>query len=217
MSSDKEQTFRDLFPTCTIRDTAIIEENCYLTNAVLDDYVYLKHHAAMNDATIGLRSSLGMYTIANCADIGKYCSISWNTTVGAVDHPISHLSTHAFVWRKRFGLTETEGKLPQERVRIGHDVWIGCNVVVRQGVTIGNGAIIAAGAVVTKDIPPYAIAGGIPARIIRYRWDEKTIDTVNSLQWWDWDDDILKEHIGLFDKDLDSITLEKLISVKKAL
>lgn len=128
--------------------------------------------------------------------IGRYCSISWAVSIMAGDHPTSHISTHPFTYRdyferrikQDFGESASIAKFNADRgpVVIGNDVWIGQNVLLRNGVNIGHGAVVAAGSVVVKDVPPYAIVGGNPAKIIRYRFDENTIEKLLSSSWWDY-------------------------------
>ena len=77
-------------------------------------------------------------------------------------------------------------------ITIGNDVWIGDNVIIKNGVTVGDGAVIGAGAIVTKDVPPYAIAAGVPAKIIRYRFDERTVRRLSETKWWSLPDDVIK-------------------------
>lgn len=126
-------------------------------------------------------SSLGDYTYVggNCniqyADIGSFCSIGTNVQIGLGIHPTFLSSTHpAFYsrqsqWKDEIEPTPIDGFEEYKRITIGDDVWIGTNAIILDGVTIGNHSIIAAGAVVTKDIPEYAIVGGVPAKIIKYR------------------------------------------------
>lgn len=90
-----------------------------------------------------------------------------------------------------------------EVVIIGNDVWIGANAVILPGVTIGDGAVVAAGAVVAKDVAPYEIVGGVPAKRIRYRFDEDTIEKLLEIKWWEWEHSVIEENIeSLFDVNL---------------
>lgn len=211
--SENSAGFKERFPTSKIKDSCIIADSCTITNSELDDYVFLKHHTTCELSRIGLRSSAGFYSVLRSAIIGKYCSISWFTTVGAVNHHFDTVTTHAFPVRRRFGLTDTEGSMPEKLTRVGNDVWIGCNVVVLPGVTIGNGAVVAAGSIVTKDVPPYAIVAGTPAKVLRYRWDEKTVERVSKLEWWDWDDEKIKDNLELFTEGISSSLLDRLESL----
>ena len=122
--------------------------------------------------------------------IGKFCSIAKNVSIGTTMHPIHTLTTHPV---SHLGSWGTLKILPENRiefqnkrpVRIGNDVWIGFNAVLMDGITVGDGAVIGAGAVVTKDIPPYAVAVGVPARVIKYRFDAETIQRLLKARWWD--------------------------------
>lgn len=130
---------------------------------------------------------------AQVKTIGRYCSIAPDVIAGDGNHPIDWLSTHPFQW----GLSSTFSRVTKKKdfdflkpslkpfaTHIGNDVWIGAGVLLLPGVTIHDGAIVAGGSVVTKDVPPYAIVGGNPARIIKYRFDEKTISRLLEIQWW---------------------------------
>jgi acetyltransferase-like isoleucine patch superfamily enzyme len=128
--------------------------------------------------------------------VGRYCSISWQVQVLGIGHPMHHISTHLFTFRDHYarGIAASMGRAPTpapfapERgpVTIGNDVWIGQNVLIQQGVTIGDGAVIAAGSVVTKDVPPFAVVGGVPARLIRWRFPEELIARIRGAAWWDY-------------------------------
>lgn len=124
---------------------------------------------------IGQYSFIGDYThIAQNVEIGRYCSIANLCTIGAQQHPLDRLSTYP-----------SRPRGDERKTVIGHDVWIGCNSVIMSGVTIGIGAVIGAGSVVTKDISPYAIAYGSPARIKRYRFEPDEIAILLKSKWWE--------------------------------
>ncbi len=122
--------------------------------------------------------------------IGKFCSIARNVAIGTTMHPIHALTTHPI---SHLGKWEDLTIPPENRiefrnkkpVRIGNDVWIGLNAVLMDGITVGDGAVIGAGAVVTKEIPPYAVAVGVPARVIKYRFDADTVERLLKTRWWD--------------------------------
>ena len=133
--------------------------------------------------------------------IGKFCSIACGAkflfTSG--NHALQSLSTYTFpIFFEEWGLDPKDICRAWDNkgdIVIGSDVWIGYEAVILSGVTIGDGAIIGTRAVVTKDVPPYTIVGGIPARPIRKRFDEKTIEKLEALRWWDWDEEKLRRSL----------------------
>lgn len=154
------------------------------------------------DGEIAMKGFIGAYSYARRRTllsgikwIGRYCSIAQDVTVGGGEHPTNWLSTHPFQYGESFVARRwskhadrkylTSPKQP-EGVAIGHDVWIGTKAVIARGVTIGTGAVIGSGAVVTKDVPPYAIVGGVPAKIIRYRFSPEVIERMQRVAWWNY-------------------------------
>lgn len=133
---------------------------------------------------IGRHTYFSQGVVWRDAVIGRYCSISYNVLIGAPQHQISYLSTHPDFDRTPEG---TDGLMTV----IGNDVWIAGSVVIRRGTRIGDGAIVGAGAVVLKDVPPYSIVAGVPAKVIRYRFSEEVIRRLLELKWWDFDDETL--------------------------
>ena len=190
--------------------------NC--NNVEFEEYVNVAHHAEIDECKIGKRTSIGRYSKIRNAEIGRYCSISWDVTIGAMGHPMESVSTHAFSFRKKFGLSENDYFLKHEKVIIGNDVWIGCNVVIMPGIEIGNGAVIGGGGIITKNVRPYEIVAGNPAKHLRFRFSDEIINRLLGIKWWEWDDRIIKDNISLFshqinlNRNADVLTKLELIS-----
>lgn len=182
----------------------MVASNVSCSRCQMEEYVNIAHHAELKDCRIGKRTSIGRYTKIRNAEIGRYCSLSWNVSIGAPSHPVDSVSMHAFSYRSKFGLcrdTPETLAFPDKiwkKVVIGNDVWIGCNVVIKSGITIGDGAVIGAGAVVLKDVLPYEVVAGVPAKRIRFRFSENTISRLENIKWWDWSDKEIKKNISLF-------------------
>jgi acetyltransferase-like isoleucine patch superfamily enzyme len=116
--------------------------------------------------------------------IGRYCSFAEGVCIFRANHPLTHKSLHPFFYNPRLGIVNNE-KIIRKLIVIGHDVWIGQNAIITPSVNrIGNGAVIGAGAVVTKDVPDFAVVAGNPAKVIKYRFDSETINKINQAQWW---------------------------------
>lgn len=166
-------------------------------------YVSFYDRVKIVECKVGSYSYVYDNTSINNVEIGKFCSIGANCTVRLGIHPSKgYVSSHPIFYstKKQVGVTFSDADyfIEEKPIKIGNDVWIGANSTIMDGVTIGDGAIVAAGAVVTKDVPPYAIYGGVPAKLIRYKFDEKTIDFLLKFQWWNKEEEWLKEHFKEF-------------------
>ena len=189
-----------------------IAKEVELIDSKLSEYCNLAHHCALHNSSIGKRTSIGRYSKVRDSEIGAYCSISWDVTIGAVSHPMDRISMHAFTYRKQFGIVDQDTMIPQKVTKIGNDVWIGCGAIILSGVEVGDGAIIGAGAVVTKDIEPYTIVAGVPAKPIRKRFGEEIIEELLRIQWWNFSDEQLKANVEFFEGE---ITIEKIKALNK--
>ena len=154
------------------------------------------------DSTVGRHSFCGYDCQIVLTDIGSFCSIASRVSIGGVAHPVSFVSTspvflsHKDSVKAKFAHHKF---LPKLRTSIGHDVWIGEGAFIKAGVKIGHGAVIGMGSVVTKDVEPYAIVGGNPAKLIRKRFDDSVIQEMLALAWWSMSDDELSRHGKYFD------------------
>lgn len=144
-------------------------------NVLVEDGVVFSRCGFMGPVRIGYRSYANDSFFRNC-EIGRYCSIGRRSSIGAARHDLTALSTHPDFLPEGFDIGP--------RTRIGHDVWIGDNVVIMAGLTIGDGAVVGAGAVVTRDVAPYDVVVGAPARRVRSRFDPETVQRLVASQWW---------------------------------
>jgi len=154
-------------------------------------YIYIS-----KDSKIGKYCYINDYTRITKAKIGNFVSIGNNVAIGQGEHDLNKLSTSTYF------LDNAYDKLTQKECIIKNDVWIGSYAFIKRGVTIGNGAVIGTHAVVTKDVPDFAVVAGVPAKVIRYRFDEETIQKLLKLKWWDMDIEFLKKHKDVFEKDV---------------
>lgn len=177
-------------------ETYLIGNNVHLgKNAYLADESDVRANV-----TIGDYSYINRGTIVGSGSIGNYCSIGYNCQIGMFEHPINHMSTSPYIYSKRRSILnlDTWNEIQNPPV-IGNDVWIGSNALILQGVTIGNGAVIAGGAVVTKDVPPYTIVGGVPAKVIKKRFNDEQIKFLEKLEWWNLPKEELEKYKNLFE------------------
>lgn len=172
-------------------------------NCLFEEYVSIYKYSQVFNAAIGSHTYIGDYCrIANCS-IGRYCSIANNVVISPGQHPINtYVSTSPIFYTRdmpQYTFADKEYfDYWGEKVEIGNDVWIGNNVHIMQGVKIGDGAIIASNAVVTKDVSPYSIVGGIPAKEIKKRFSKEVEEKLLKLKWWNIDRGFLQQNFQLF-------------------
>jgi acetyltransferase-like isoleucine patch superfamily enzyme len=182
-----------------------------------EGYNVLGNNTEISTSKIGLGTYICANSVIRFTHIGRFCSIGKNLQAGLGTHPSSvFVSTHPafFSPSKQSGFTFVdktyfkENRFVDEKtnciVAIGNDVWIGNDVTIMDGLTVGDGAIIATGAVVTKNVEPYAIIGGVPAKLIDYRFPPDDIKWLLKLKWWNWDFAKIKDN-SLFFKDISEL------------
>jgi phosphonate metabolism protein (transferase hexapeptide repeat family) len=195
-------------------DQPRIHPSAQLKGVKLGKYTEVGERVVLRDVTAGdftyfERHSEGIY-----ADIGRFCSIAANVRINALEHPMERLTTHKISYRpneffKYQGIDNVfRARRQAKRVGIGHDVWIGHGAVIMPAIQIGHGAVIGANAVVTKNVAPYTIVAGNPARLIRLRFPEEIAARLQRLAWWDWPPETLFEAIP----DIQSLGIEDFLA-----
>lgn len=172
---------------CTIGRYTEIAARCRISETEMGDYSYI-----MEDGSVW------------CATIGKFANIASSVRINATNHPIWRATLHHFTYRANDYWPDADTDRDffawrrENRVIIGHDVWIGHGATVLPGVKVGNGAVIGAGAVVSKDVAPFTIVGGVPAKLIRERFGREIAERFDKLAWWDWDHAKLRDALNDF-------------------
>lgn len=197
----------------SIGDHAIVSDNVDLLDSEVAPYAEIGRRNLVINSFVGEGSYTGSNDVLSHARIGRYCNISWNVGLGGGNHnyrAACMLTDH--YWRKILDVDfECETAADASKgCEIGNATWIAQAVSVVSGVTIGDGAVIGAGSTVLSDIPPFAVAVGTPARVIKYRFDEETIKRLLGIAWWDWDREVIRANAGLLRANVDDEVLKKL-------
>lgn len=196
----KQRYIRKKYSNANIHTTSIGKDVEIGLNCQISSEVNLGNNVVIGDFSyVNSNTRLGSNT-----KVGKFCSISYDCHIGLPEHPTNYISTHPATFGKYQVLNLFNTTFEEDKSTvIGNDVWIGGRATIIKGTIIHDGAIIAAGAVVTKDVPAYSIVGGVPAKVIKYRFDKEHIEYLNNLRWWDLSVENIKKRQQLFEsKDL---------------
>ena len=189
-----------------------IGRECFIRDTKMSGNITVGDHCKLNEVILTGNITIGRYTsiwgpnallIAkiNKIKIGKFCSIARNVSFQEFDHNHKKITTYYmgqnFFYEKWDNETVSKGD-----IEIGNDVWIGANAIILSGAKVGNGCIIAANSLVNSNIPDYAIVGGTPAKVLKYRFDDATIKSLQEMQWWNWDDETIRKNKHLFAEEI---------------
>lgn len=184
------------FINAILAKNVFVNKTSRIINTILNSYITINQNSVLTNVEMGSYSYIGENAQLHNVIIGKFCSIAPSVKIGLGNHPTSFVSTSPvfFSQKKQCGISFADTEYFNENLRtyIGNDVWIGVNAYIKDGIKIGDGAIIGAGAVVVKDVPPYAIIGGVPAKIIKYRYTTDIINRLMKIKWWDFEEQKLK-------------------------
>jgi phosphonate metabolism protein (transferase hexapeptide repeat family) len=175
-----------------------IHPHCEITDSRFGAYVEIGKGSRVNNSRFGDYSYCDRYADIANAQIGKFANIAAFARIGATDHPLHTAACHHFLYRSDDYWDDArrdEEFFAHRRSRtahIGHDTWIGAGAMIKPEVTVGDGAVVAAGAVVTKDVDPYTIVAGTPAKVLRLRQPPEIAERLIALAWWDWPHDALR-------------------------
>ncbi|WP_323767559.1 DapH/DapD/GlmU-related protein [Marinovum sp.] len=179
-------------------DAATRHPDCEITDSRFGAYVEIGRGSRLTNASLGDYSYCDRYADIANARIGKFANIAAFSRIGATDHPLDTAACHHFLYRSDDYWDDAPRDaafFARRRARlahIGHDTWIGAGAMVKPDVTLGHGAVVAAGAVVTRDVAPYTIVAGTPARPLRPRQPPAIAERLIALAWWDWPHDALR-------------------------
>ena len=192
-----------------LKNNISVKDNCRVGSTLIDHYVIINKDCLIYDSAIGRYSYLSSGCLVSNAKIGSFCSIGQKLLCSTANHPSDWVSTSPVFYSVKnqcgFAFADKDYFVEFKNIEIGNDVWIGNDVNILGGVKIGNGAIIATGAVVVSDVPDYAIYGGVPAKLIKYRFNEEIILELLKLKWWDWSVEKLQQFSEYFRNDPQSL------------
>jgi hypothetical protein len=190
----------------------LIQENCQLDNVELGEYTEVGLYNVFENVKFGDFSYTGQFCFLQNTEVGKFANIAAMVRIGPTDHPLDRPTLHHFTYRRiKYGFAATDDEKffqwrTEQKVRIGHDTWLGHAAIIMPGVRIGNGAVVGSGAVVTKDVDPYTIVVGVPAKPIKKRFAEDTIRKLEEIKWWDWSYEVIKARLADFQLPINEFT-----------
>ena len=183
-----------------------IHPDCHITDSEFGAYTEVGQGSRLNNTHFGDYSYCDRYADIANARVGKFSNIAAFTRIGATDHPLHTASCHHFLYRSDDYWDDAEADpdfFAHRKSRlayVGHDTWIGAGAMIKPEVTLGHGAVVASGAVVTKDVAPYTIVAGTPAKVLRQRQPREIAERIIALAWWDWPHERLRETLDDFRK-----------------
>lgn len=198
--------------SCKVESHVNIGDFSRIENSIFHEHVDVYRNAMIYNSEMERYTFCSKNFVSWHAQIGAFCSLSWNVSIGGANHDYNRLTTHPFLYASQFGLNGEHAGYERfnEDCIIGNDVWLGSGVVVLRGVHIGNGAVVGANAVVTKDVEPYTIVAGVPAKPIKKRFPDSVISELQNLEWWNLPAEIIRKNYELFNQTPNSEMIDKL-------
>lgn len=204
-----------------VSDPHLIMNSAKVQFCEFNNAVKVGHRSLINKVVCDGKISIGsnttingpgteLYAIQHPITIGNFCSIARGTAIQEHNHNSECITTY-FIKYRMFGEKYGSDAVSKGPITIGNDVWIGTQSTILTGVTIGHGAIVAANSVVSSDVPPYAIVGGTPAKVLRYRFSEDVITRLLEIEWWNWDLEKIKQNKDLF---YGNLSMDKLNNIR---
>ncbi|MDX2139580.1 MAG: DapH/DapD/GlmU-related protein [Chloroflexota bacterium] len=181
-------------------DQPVFHSNVYIHNSHFGAWTEIGANSMVVETTFGDYSYTAGDNQIIYSEIGKFSNIASHVRINPGNHPMERVTLHHMTYRRKlYGFGEDDKDFFEWRrahkCTVGHDTWLGHNVIIMPGVAIGTGAVVGSGAVVTKDVPPYMIAVGVPAKVIRPRFPEHIVEALMRIAWWDWDHATLGERL----------------------
>lgn len=187
-----------LTPEPTIRE-GVQQRGC-----TFGRYTEVGAYSYLESSTLGDYSYCGQFCFFQNAEVGAFANIAAAVRLGPTMHPMDRPTQHHFTYRRRlYGFDERDDEAffawrAAQRLVVGHDTWLGHGAIVMPNVEVGTGAVVGAGAVVTRDVPPYTVAVGVPARVVKRRFSESIAERLIALAWWEWPHEVIRERLADF-------------------